>query len=340
MAEGPASDSQESLLEASEGPSAPLNEVSSGDRVPPASDASGGADPEPPPAEIDGAEVDPAEVGGAEQVPAALEETTPAEQVGACGHLQHSGVPQPWLNTLVSDLASVGLFSGIGTAMGILTPLVGPRDMLGPLVAGLGLWGVGVERGKARPPAATTCLLLSAFAAAVHVLGELQFFGPEILGLPLAARAALILVIGGFLPAIATRFDRGETAWRAAARNGPATGFPPLAASIVAWRPPTPIGWLLLLLLPLDWAARALSVAAILGYQLTASRLMPSACRYEPTCSRYGFRAYLKHTWIKATLLTAFRVLRCSPIGSGGYDPIPRPTPLLPGPLKTEDFTP
>ena len=268
------------------------------------------------------------------------QEPVPEEPVGACGHLQHSGEPQPWLNTLISDLASITLFSGAGTALGILTPLMGPRDVLGPLVACMGLWGAGVERGKIRPPSAAVCLLLSAWAAAVHVIGELAVFGQAALGLPLAGRAALILVIGAFLPAFATRFDRGEAAWRAAARSGPASGFAPLAAAIAAWRPPTFVSYLLLLLLPLDLAARALSVAAILGYQLTASRLMPSACRYEPTCSRYGFRAYLRHSWIKATLLTAFRVLRCSPIGSGGYDPIPRPAPLRPGPLKTEDFIP
>lgn len=295
--------------------------------------------------------------GGAPPLPPVAEEPLPAgerplaepgqeqdeeagELVGACGHVQHSGEPQPWLNTLISDLASITLFSGIGTTLGILTPLMGPRDVLGPLVACLGLWGAGVERGKIRPPSPAVCLLLSAWGAAVHVMGELAFFGQGALGLPLAGRAALILVIGAFLPAFATRFDRGEAAWRAAARKGPASGFAPLAAAIAAWRPPTPVSYLLLLLLPLDLAARALSVAAILGYQLTASRLMPSACRYEPTCSRYGFRAYLRHSWIKATLLTAFRVLRCSPIGSGGYDPIPRPAPLRPGPLKTEDFIP
>lgn len=274
------------------------------------------------------------------EAPATAEEPGTEELVGTCAHLQQSGEPQPWLNTLVSDLASLALFSGIGTTLGILTPLPGPRDVMGPLVAGLGLWGAGVERGKLRPPSPATCLLLSAWAAAVHVIGEVAVLGQGVLGLPLATRAALILVIGAFLPAFATRFDRGEAGWRARARSGPPTGFAPLAAAIAAWRPPTPVGWLLLLLLPLDLAARALSVAAILGYQLTASRLMPSACRYEPTCSRYGFRAYLKHSWIKATLLTAFRVLRCSPIGSGGYDPIPRPAPLRPGPLKTEDFIP
>ncbi|RMG10854.1 MAG: membrane protein insertion efficiency factor YidD [Planctomycetota bacterium] len=70
---------------------------------------------------------------------------------------------------------------------------------------------------------------------------------------------------------------------------------------------------------------RLAALAAILGYQLTVSRLMPSACRYEPSCSRYGFGAVWAHGFLRGGLLTALRLLRCSPIGPGGYDPVPRP---------------
>ncbi|MBL4850588.1 MAG: hypothetical protein JKY65_34150, partial [Planctomycetes bacterium] len=143
--------------------------------------------------------------------------------------------PQSWLNTLVSDLASVFLFSGIGTALAVLTPLAGPRDVLGPLVAALGLWGVGVERGKIRPPSMAVCVLLSTWAAAIHFGGEVWFFGPAGIGLPLIARTALIAVIGAFLPIVATRFDRGETAWRISARCGPPTGFAPMCYPRATW---------------------------------------------------------------------------------------------------------
>ena len=81
---------------------------------------------------------------------------------------------------------------------------------------------------------------------------------------------------------------------------------------------------LLLPLLPVSLALRAASMLAILGYQLTLSRLMPPSCRYEPSCSRYGFHAYLCHGFLRGSLLTTVRLIRCSPIGSGGYDPVPK----------------
>jgi putative membrane protein insertion efficiency factor len=50
----------------------------------------------------------------------------------------------------------------------------------------------------------------------------------------------------------------------------------------------------------------------------------PPRCRYHPTCSAYGLECYQKFGFFKATLLTAFRILRCNPLFKGGYDPVPR----------------
>ena len=245
--------------------------------------------------------------------------------------------PQPWLNTLAADLISLTLFSGIGTALAISAPLLGVKAVVGPAAAGIGLWGAGVERGRVRPPRLGVSALLSGWAAAVHLGVEVLAGGSAALDLALAARVALIAVLGAAVPALASRFDRGESAWREAVRQGPPSGYAPLAGAVAAWRLPAPLGWLALTLVPLDWALRAGSAGAILAYQLTASRLMPSACRYEPTCSRYGFLAYARHSFLKASFLTGFRVLRCSPLGSGGYDPVPAPSPLLPSTPTCED---
>lgn len=46
-------------------------------------------------------------------------------------------------------------------------------------------------------------------------------------------------------------------------------------------------------------------------------------CRFIPTCSNYGIEAIEKHGSIKGTILTIKRILRCHPLGSKGYDPVP-----------------
>jgi putative membrane protein insertion efficiency factor len=45
-------------------------------------------------------------------------------------------------------------------------------------------------------------------------------------------------------------------------------------------------------------------------------------CRYEPSCSHYGYEAVKTHGAIKGGGLTVWRVLRCNPWSSGGYDPV------------------
>lgn len=46
-------------------------------------------------------------------------------------------------------------------------------------------------------------------------------------------------------------------------------------------------------------------------------------CRYSPTCSNYAYGCYEKFNFLKASLLTAWRILRCNPLSKGGYDPVP-----------------
>lgn len=58
-------------------------------------------------------------------------------------------------------------------------------------------------------------------------------------------------------------------------------------------------------------------------YQLGISPILPSCCRYTPTCSQYGLLAIRKYGLVKGSWLTFKRILRCRPGGSAGYDPIP-----------------
>lgn len=58
-------------------------------------------------------------------------------------------------------------------------------------------------------------------------------------------------------------------------------------------------------------------------YRVTLSPFIGGQCRYEPTCSRYGIRAYQMYGPIKGSVLTIRRILRCHPLAKGGYDPVP-----------------
>lgn len=70
--------------------------------------------------------------------------------------------------------------------------------------------------------------------------------------------------------------------------------------------------------------ARFPILALIRLYQMTFSRALPAdTCRFYPTCSHYGYQAIYKHGLLKGGWLATWRVLRCNPFNSGGYDPVP-----------------
>jgi len=58
-------------------------------------------------------------------------------------------------------------------------------------------------------------------------------------------------------------------------------------------------------------------------YQYLISPLLPSTCRFVPSCSVYGIEALKKHGAIKGGWLTIKRILSCHPFGKSGYDPVP-----------------
>ncbi|KAL5709566.1 hypothetical protein ACHQM5_020241 [Ranunculus cassubicifolius] len=56
-------------------------------------------------------------------------------------------------------------------------------------------------------------------------------------------------------------------------------------------------------------------------YKREISPLMPNSCRYVPTCSEYSMIAYKRYGVAKGTILTAWRLCRCNPLGGSGFDP-------------------
>lgn len=68
---------------------------------------------------------------------------------------------------------------------------------------------------------------------------------------------------------------------------------------------------------------RLAALAAIRGYQIFLSPLLPPACRYYPTCSAYAFEAVEKWGVRRGLWFAARRLIRCHPWGGHGYDPVP-----------------
>jgi len=68
-----------------------------------------------------------------------------------------------------------------------------------------------------------------------------------------------------------------------------------------------------------------LILALIRFYQKIISSALPvNTCRFYPTCSHYGYQAVYKYGAIKGSIMAIYRVLRCNPFNSGGYDPVPK----------------
>lgn len=58
-------------------------------------------------------------------------------------------------------------------------------------------------------------------------------------------------------------------------------------------------------------------------YQTTLSPLLPTSCRYYPSCSHYSQEAVEKYGVLKGIWLGVKRLGRCRPLGGQGYDPVP-----------------
>ena len=69
--------------------------------------------------------------------------------------------------------------------------------------------------------------------------------------------------------------------------------------------------------------ARLLLLGLIRLYRLVASPLLGGQCRFHPSCSVYAEEAIRLHGAVRGSGLAIWRVLRCSPLGSGGPDPVP-----------------
>ena len=64
----------------------------------------------------------------------------------------------------------------------------------------------------------------------------------------------------------------------------------------------------------------AAAVLLVRAYRTLVSPLLVPRCKYHPTCSQYALDAYRELGFVRGSVLTAWRLLRCNPWSHGGVD--------------------
>jgi uncharacterized protein len=67
---------------------------------------------------------------------------------------------------------------------------------------------------------------------------------------------------------------------------------------------------------------RKLIVSILRLYKLALSPMLPSACRYYPSCSDYMRQAVEKYGPARGVWMGIKRIARCHPFHQGGLDPV------------------
>jgi putative membrane protein insertion efficiency factor len=72
-------------------------------------------------------------------------------------------------------------------------------------------------------------------------------------------------------------------------------------------------------------AVRSFFAAILIGfvrsYQILLRPILPSVCRFEPSCSEYFILAVRKYGPLRGGCKGVWRICRCNPFSRGGIDP-------------------
>ncbi len=63
-------------------------------------------------------------------------------------------------------------------------------------------------------------------------------------------------------------------------------------------------------------------IGFILLWRKIISPLYGDVCRFYPSCSAYGLGSIQQQGFIKGSVLTFWRILRCNPFAKGGVDEV------------------
>lgn len=56
-------------------------------------------------------------------------------------------------------------------------------------------------------------------------------------------------------------------------------------------------------------------------YKFLISPFFYNSCKFEPTCSTYAIKCFENYNFLKATLKSLVRIIKCNPwFGNGGID--------------------
>jgi putative membrane protein insertion efficiency factor len=77
------------------------------------------------------------------------------------------------------------------------------------------------------------------------------------------------------------------------------------------------VAWLI------GWPLRAVLLGAVALYRVTLGPMLAGRCRFHPSCSAYAAEAIRTHGALGGGAMAGWRILRCSPLTSGGPDPVP-----------------
>jgi putative membrane protein insertion efficiency factor len=67
---------------------------------------------------------------------------------------------------------------------------------------------------------------------------------------------------------------------------------------------------------------KKLLVSGIKAYQYVSHALFSRNCRFHPSCSHYALEAIERFGTVAGVKKALGRIVRCSPISDGGYDPV------------------
>jgi putative membrane protein insertion efficiency factor len=67
---------------------------------------------------------------------------------------------------------------------------------------------------------------------------------------------------------------------------------------------------------------RELVTFLLRSYKRWISPILPTACRFQPTCSEYMLQAVERYGVLEGVRRGALRLLKCHPFHSGGFDPV------------------
>jgi putative membrane protein insertion efficiency factor len=62
-------------------------------------------------------------------------------------------------------------------------------------------------------------------------------------------------------------------------------------------------------------------IAGVRFYQVCLRPVLPTVCRFTPSCSEYFILAVRKYGPLRGACKGTWRICRCNPWTAGGYDP-------------------